>query len=350
MSGHAAEASGLMDRLEMDEAAALGNEIGLDVKTVVAEWISGEGSLVPDWRGLAERFLHSATQALRSVLPAVLLPLLAGALVRALLGRDGRAARFLFRVCCAGTLIGGFSDLARSAQHLTGALTRCADAFTPPLLTLIALSGGETTAAALSPYSAVAAELMETALGKWGAALSVCAACVAAAGNLSESMRLDQLFNLLRQTLLWGVAALMTLFLGAMTVQGRLSAARDTAAMRAAHYTVESIVPIIGGSVSDSLESVLAACRVVQNAVGIAGLTALVSLCAAPVLKAAGMVMALKLSAAAAEPLGDGAAVSLLNRFAGAAEMLLVTMLAAILLCGLLLGSCMSVATGGAGG
>ena len=62
------------------------------------------------------------------------------------------------------------------------------------------------------------------------------------------------------------------------------------------------------------------------------------------------MVMALKLSAAAAEPLDDGAAVSLLNRFAGAAEMLLVTMLAAILLCGLLLGSCMSVAIGGAGG
>ena len=84
MSGHAAEASSLMDRLEMDEAAALGNEIGLDVKTVVAEWISGEESLVPDWRGLAERFLHSATQALRSVLPAVLLPILAGALVRAL--------------------------------------------------------------------------------------------------------------------------------------------------------------------------------------------------------------------------------------------------------------------------
>ncbi len=344
------DAGGLTGRLEMDAAAALGNEIGLDVKNAVAEWISGEGSLLPDWRGLAERFFRSAAQSLRSVLPAVMPPILAGALTRALLGGGGRAARFLFRVCCAGALAGGFSELAQSARNLTDALSRCADAFTPPLLALIALSGGETTAAALSPYSAVAAELMETALGKWGAALSVCAACVAMAGSLSESVRLDQLFNLLRRTLLWGVAALMTLFLGAMTVQGRLSAARDTAAMRAAHYTVESIVPIIGGSVSDSLESVLAACRVVQNAVGITGLTALVSLCAAPVLKAAGMIMALKLSAAATEPLGDGAAAALLNRFAGAAEMLMVTMLAAILLCGLLLGSCMSVAIGGAGG
>ena len=129
-----------------------------------------------------------------------------------------------------------------------------------------------------------------------------------------------------------------------MTIQGRLGAGRDSVAARTARYAIESLVPVIGGNVSDSLDSLLSTAFSVKNALGATGLALLIAASFAPVVRIALTSLALKVVSAVSEPLGDDGLTAMAAQFAGAAEMLLVACLAALLLCAMLTGSCMSAA------
>ena len=79
----------------------------------------------------------------------------------------------------------------------------------------------------------------------------------------------------------------------------------DAVSLKALKFTVGSCVPVVGGLVSDTVETVLSSTKLMKNAVGTAGIISLITICFIPIIKLAVIIFMLKLASAAAEPLTD---------------------------------------------
>lgn len=347
----AEDAETVLDAVDLTQIEEVSEAAGINVREMIGSLISG------DWPMDAKTFESALTRAkeallgdYRRLLPAVAAVLAASLLTRLLLKPKNPCAKVVQQIgrgTAIAVLSSLFVDKASSAKSLLRALEQCDDAFAPAL-TAVAAIGGDSAATTLTPITALMTTLMEKGLAEWGVALSAAAAGVAAAGNLSERISLKRLYDLLHQTTRWGTGTMMAAFVGILSMQGRIGIGKDTASLRAARYAVETLIPVVGGNVSDSFDSLTAVAQRVRNALGISGLAVAAVVCLQPLVQMAGLVLIVKLCAAIAEPMGDETLSILLTQFAGALEMLLIVCIAAMVLCALLLGSCMSVAASAA--
>ena len=97
--------------------------------------------------------------------------------------------------------------------------------------------------------------------------LLVLAVADAAAGTGS----LRGIASLLRRTFTWGLSFLMMLLLFVLGVQHTLSVGVDTLAMRTVRFAAGSFLPVVGGSVSESLKTVAGSVTYLRTVVGTGG-------------------------------------------------------------------------------
>lgn len=332
-----------MDALEFHPLEEFGSSVGIDVQSVINAAISGDLQFMPEiFLKLFQQALSNLIADFRLVFASLVLPMLALLLLRLCIGKQSlsqHTIRFICRASVVSALTSVFTRLCSTTQEMIDVLLQCSDRLSPVMFTAVILTGAENTAVILTPMAGVCANLIQNILGRWGIALSVAAAGIAVAGNISDSIRLKHLQGLFKRVLNWMAGILMAGFLAVLTLQGRIGGGRDSAAVRTARYAIESVVPIIGGNVSDSLDSLLSTAMIVKNAVGTTGLLLLVAICVAPVLRLTGMSFLLRLLSAIIEPFGDDGIIAMTSQFADAVEMLSVTIIAALVLCAMLIGS-----------
>ena len=92
------------------------------------------------------------------------------------------------------------------------------------------------------------------------------AACVAYAAVGNEGLKR------IAGTLKWVVTSILTVvllvFVGYLTVSGVIAGSTDAVTVKAAKFTMSSLVPVVGGILSDAAETVLAGAGILKNAVG----------------------------------------------------------------------------------
>lgn len=341
-----AEEQAILNALPLDELGAYAAAQGVDFGSWIMSALSGEMDLSRLLSELYEAFSQAFLRDIRCI-GGMVTPMLVLLMLRLILpGKETsrRTAAYFCRVSCFSALATAFVSMCGVAHTLMQDTLECFQCLTPVMIAATALSGAEGTATILSPAAALCANAIQLLLDQWGIALSCAAAGIAFAGNLSANIRLKRLHGLFRQILHWGAGGIMTAFMALLSVQGRLGAGRDSVAARTAHFAIESIVPVIGGNVSDSLDSLLSTAYLVKNAVGAAGLFLIVFVSLSPMIRLLGSSMILRAVSALSEPLGDEPVTTACAQFADAVEMLLIVAVAGVVLCGLLVGSCMSAA------
>ena len=83
----------------------------------------------------------------------------------------------------------------------------------------------------------------------------------------------------------WMLKTILYIFTGYMAITGVISGTTDAAALKAAKLTISSVVPVVGGILSDASEVILVSAATVKNAVGIYGLFAILAIWIGPFLK-----------------------------------------------------------------
>ena len=68
------------------------------------------------------------------------------------------------------------------------------------------------------------------------------------------------------------LSAILILFVSYLTVSGAIAGTADAATVKAAKFTMSSMVPVVGGILSDAAETVLASAGILKNAVGVFGM------------------------------------------------------------------------------
>ena len=331
----------LLDQAGLSKLEALSEALGgPDVQHIVSAALAGQleigGNILPEIASLITQALRNA---LLPALSALASPVLIALVLRMVLGAQTSPVTLLCRLSCVYSL--GKRCVAAMETAKSGMIVaaQIADTASPVVAAALALTGRATSAAALTPLTALCLDGIENALIAWGLPLCGVAAAVAAAGGMSEHFRLDRLFGLICRTVTWSVGLMLAAFVGLMTLEGRLAAARDGASVQAVRQALKGLIPGIGNSVTDSSGALLESALTVRNAVGATGLLIALAAAVKPALALMAHMLSVKVASALIEPVADPGIVRVTACYGEIGRLLLMLYAGSALLSALLAGA-----------
>ena len=142
------------------------------------------------------------------------------------------------------------------------------------------------------------------------------AACVGHAALGSEGLK--RVAAAIKWVVTAALCAILLLFVGYLTVSGAVAGTADAAAVKAAKFAMSSVVPVVGGILSDAAETVLAGAGILKNAVGVFGMLVILGICIAPFLQLGIHYLAYKFTAALSAAGSGGRVAGLIDQIGGA--------------------------------
>lgn len=155
------------------------------------------------------------------------------------------------------------------------------------------------------------------------------ALCVA--GSVSPGIKISGLSGFAKKLAVWGLTLCITVFVGILTIQGLISNAEDTVSIKAAKFVVGSCVPVIGSAVSDALNTVVGCAGLLKTATGAYAVIAFALVFLPSLLECLVWMLAMDLSAAAAEILSIDNMAGLLKSIKEAVGIMLALVLTSAL-------------------
>ena len=191
------------------------------------------------------------------------------------------------------------------------------------LLPVMTAQGGAASSTALYAGTAVFDSVLSSLISRMlGPMVYLFLALSAANGAIGENI-LGKLRDLVKNVVSWSLKTILTVFTTYMTVTGVVSGTTDAAALKATKVTISSVVPVVGGILSDASEAVLVSAGLMKNAAGIYGILAVMAVFLSPFLKIGVHYLILKLTAAVCGIFGEKGLTELIGDFSTAMGLLL---------------------------
>ena len=199
--------------------------------------------------------------------------------------------------------------------------------FVPVFAGIVAASGGISTAAS---YSAVMLTVCEAVSGFSSFAVAplvggyICLGMTAGVSGLDGAPKLAESF---KSAINWILGLLMTLFTGFLSLQNVVGRAADNLTLKTTRYFVGSMVPVVGGALSDALMTVTAGIELLRSTAAAWGLLVLCLLFLPTMVSLIVWKIVLKILSAVSKMLSLPEAVGLFEVGAAAISVLIALML-----------------------
>ncbi len=211
----------------------------------------------------------------------------------------------------------------------------------PTITAAAAASGAPSGAVARQLATMLFSDVLITLIDRLLMPLTYAYVAVSAAYAALGNEGLKRVGGMLKWVVTSVLTTLVLIFVGYLTVSGVIAGTADSVTIKAAKFTMSSLVPVVGGIISDAAETVLAGAGILKNAVGVFGMLAVLAMCIAPFLQLGIHYLAYKLTAALAATVSGGRVAGLIDGIGGAfglvlgmtgscALLLLVSMISAI--------------------
>jgi stage III sporulation protein AE len=178
-------------------------------------------------------------------------------------------------------------------------------AILPLLFTLIVAGGGLTTTAIVHPLLISSVGVVAGLVNNLVFPLIMFAGILGMAGFLVEGFQVNKMANLLKTVALGILGTAMALFIGLVTIRGFAASVADSAALRTAKYLSGTFLPVVGGTISDTMEMAIGCSMVVKAGLGVFGLGLIILITIFPLLKILAVALIFQLTGAAIQPLGN---------------------------------------------
>lgn len=238
-------------------------------------------------------------------------------------GPVGTVSRFAGAASVGVLLLGNTNAMIRLAEETVLQISDYGKLLLPVMSAALAAQGGVSASGALYAGTMFFSTLLSTLLSGFfvgGVYLFLTLSLAAAA---MEEDVLKRIRDTVKNTISWCLKTILTVYTTYMSITGVVSGTTDAAALKAMKVTISSVVPVVGGILSDASESVLVSAAVMKNAAGIYGIFAVLSLFLGPFLKIGVHYLLLKASAMVCGIFGSKPAVSLIEDFSAALGLLL---------------------------
>ena len=222
----------------------------------------------------------------------------------------------------AGLLLSANSLIRLGSQTVTE-ISEYGKLLLPVMTAAMAAQGGAASSTALYAGTAVFDSVLSSLISRMlGPMVYLFLALSAANSAIGENI-LGKLRDLVKNVVSWSLKTILTVFTTYMTVTGVVSGTTDAAALKATKVTISSVVPVVGGILSDASEAVLVSAGLMKNAAGIYGILAVLAVFLSPFLKIGVHYLILKLTAAVCGIFGEKGLTELIGDFSTAMGLLL---------------------------
>lgn len=250
--------------------------------------------------------IHSFSASAAAILVMALLSSTVGTLNSALGENEGgRAAFLVFFTVISGLALKCFGTALSYGTEVIGHMTSFMDKLTPVLMLTLFTCCKSVSAAAFEPVLSASVYVVSLIIEKCLVPLMTFSAVLAVAGNVGDKTRISGFMKIIKSVTKWLMAFVITLFTGINAIYGFTSSALDAVGAKTIKFAVGSLVPVVGGFLSDTLDTVVSSARLLKNAVGVSGIFIMCGICVVPVIKIGVMQLLLKLCAAVVEPVTD---------------------------------------------
>lgn len=224
----------------------------------------------------------------------------------------GRAAFFAFFTLISGLALSCFSTALSYGTEVISHMTSFMNKLTPVLIVTLFTCCKSVSAAAFEPVLSAAVVVVSVIIEKCLVPLMTFSAVLAVAGNVGDKTKISGFIKIVKSVTRWLMAFVITLFTGINAIYGFSSAALDAVGAKTIKFAVGSLVPVVGGFLSDTLDTVVTSAGLLKNAVGISGIIIMCGICITPVIKIGIMQLMLKFVSAIVEPITDSRISSML--------------------------------------
>lgn len=121
---------------------------------------------------------------------------------------------------------------------------------------------------------------------------------------VSGQFKISKLTATVKKTVVWSVSLLLTIFIGIFSTQSMVAASADTVTVKATKFMVGSFIPVVGGAISDALNSVQGCLGLMKSSIGAFGILACVFTFLPAILTVLFYMLVLKISSAAGSLFG----------------------------------------------
>lgn len=299
--------SDTLDKLDFGDLSNLSVFGGADFLTTLGQILSGEFfQQYPDVLSGIFALLGGVVMA---VLPVIVL-IVAITIVCSFVGADqahgvGQLVYFVAYAAVVLIVVGSVVDLVQMVGSVLNTLKTQVDLVFPIILTLMVTGGANTSASIYQPAVAVLASGIMQVFTYVVMPLFIVSFAFSVVSHLAPNTKLDKFVGFFNSVFKWIVGVCFTVFLSFMTIQGITAGSFDSISIRATKMTVGSYIPIVGNYLSQGFDLIMASAVLIKNAVGMSGILLLLAIVLAPLLKIAVFSLAIKLTAAVTQPIGD---------------------------------------------
>lgn len=217
----------------------------------------------------------------------------------------GKAVRIACLVCVLAVAGTGMTAMFTTCAETLEALGAQMNVLLPPVLTVMAGTGGAGSAAVFSPVIAVITGGLFNLITSVLVPMLVAAFVFGAVGCVTGGNGMDKMSSFMHDSVKWMFGIGFFLLTAVMSVQGVTASVTDNLGVRGAKFAIGKYVPVIGGYMSEGFNLIVSGGIAVKNALGYTALVLLLAKLLPVVLQIAVFSLCLKLSAAVTEALGD---------------------------------------------
>lgn len=258
---------------------------------------------------------------------ATSLSLVAAVMMAAILNMTVQGRQNLIDLVAVGAVAAMLLENTNSLIHLgmetVEQLSQYGKLLLPVMTAALAAQGGAGTSVALYGGTAVFDAVLGSLIARILAPMLYLFLALAAAGGALGEQTLRKMRDGVKGLVSWCLKTLLTVFTTYMSITGVVSGTTDAAALKATKVTISTVVPVVGGILSDASEAVLVSAGLMKNSAGIYGILAMLAVFLTPFLRIGTQYLVLKLTAAICAMFGSKALVELIGDFSTAMGMLL---------------------------
>ena len=263
--------------------------------------------------------LAEASQVCLSVAAAVMIV----SVLRTFSGGIKMAADMAGTTAIAAVLLLNTNSMIRLGAETVAELSEYGKLLYPVMAAAMAAQGGVTASAALYTGTAIFDAVLSSLISNLMVRFVYLFLALAAANSVAGEDLLKKMRDLLKNAMSWCLKTVLTVFTTYMSITGVVSGTTDAAALKATKVTISSVVPVVGGILSDASEAVLVSAGALKNAAGIYGILAVLAVFLEPFLRIGSHYLILKATAAVCGIFGSKEMTGLIEDFSTAMGLLL---------------------------
>ncbi len=258
-----------------------------------------------------------------SVCLSIAAVVMAASLLRVFPGASEKTVKLAAGIGIALILLAAANSLVNLAVTTVTEISEYGKLLIPVMTAGLAGQGGVSSSAALYAGTMLFDALLTSVISKLLTPFIYLFLFLAVASSAIGEEMLKKLRDTMKWFMSWLLKTILMVYTGYISITGVVSGTADAAALKLAKATISSVVPVVGGILSDASEAVLVGAGTVKNAAGIYGLFAVIAIWIGPFLQIGAHYLLLKATGAVCSIFASKENTQLIHDFSSAMGLLL---------------------------